>query len=57
MVVCRDLWLFTGGLSSFAGGLWRFMVVCGGVWSLPVLETPNFSIRILSHRDSAPYFD
>ena len=45
-VVCGNLWLFIGSLRSFAGGLWLFtgrllsvVLVCHGLWSLPILLT------------------
>ena len=34
-----SLWSFAGGLWSFAGVLWSFVLVCRGLWSLPVLVT------------------
>ena len=45
-VVCGHLWSFIGSLWSFAGGLWSFtgrllsfVLVCHGLWFLPILVT------------------
>ena len=45
------LWLFACGLGSFAGDLyqfvivcWWFVVVCGGLWSLPELVNTIFDV-------------
>ena len=46
MVVCDRLWSFADDVWLFTGGLWSFVVVWGGLWSLPVLAiTINEKIK------------
>ena len=45
-MVADSLWLLARGLWLFAGGLWSFVVVFGGLWSLPVLETTSYMRQI-----------
>ena len=41
-----SLWLFVRGLWSSAGGFWSFVVVFGGLWSLPVLVTTRYMRQV-----------
>ena len=48
MVRCGRLLVIRGDLRSFAGGLWWFELVCGGLWLLSVLVTTLIKIVVAS---------